>query len=379
MEYLRKITLDLYNDRGKRPAIFAKQGDSGRVLLVTLTADGVTYRPEDGVTAGIRVKKPDGHSVIDPATINADGTITAALTAQALACAGRCDADIYLDKAGVVLSDAVFDLLVQPAPIGDGLKSSNEFLEMVEERKRAQEAADAANEAAAKATGSSGAADEAEAKRAAAEAERVQAEQGRVEAETQRATAEAERVQAEADRDTAEKARAAAEAQRALAEADRDAAEQDRDTAEAQRVENEAARQTAEAGRDLAEQGRVTAEAARVEAEQQRVDEHTTAMQEAGEATQEALDAAKAASGAADLATHPPIIQNGTWWTWDTEAGEYIDTGESAWGNILYAAFWLDPFGGDLYMYTDDAYDGPGFELNKNGELEVVLNAGATP
>ena len=380
MEYLRKITLDLYNDRGKRPAIYAKQGDTGRVLLVTLTKDGIVFKPEDGVTAGIRVKKPDGHSVIDPATINEDGTITAALTGQALACAGRCDADIYLDKDGVVLSNAVFDLLVQAAPIGDGLTSSNEFLEMVEERKNAQEAAaDArqaaqeANDAAANADGSSEAANEAEVKRAAAEAERVEAENERVQAETQRDTAEqgradaeAERVQAETDREAAEQGRADAETQREQNETDRQAAETDREAAEQGRVD-------AETDREAAEKERAEAEAGRVEAEAERVQEHDTIVQEAKDATDAANDAAAAAAGAADLATHPPIIKEGTWWLWNIEAQEYQDTGESARGNVLFATFFVDHTDGILYMNTDTEYNGPDFRLTENGILEVVI------
>nr|WP_325300301.1 hypothetical protein [uncultured Dysosmobacter sp.] len=384
MEYIKEITLDVYQDRIVE--VEAKQGDTARGVEITVTAHGAQLIPAGSPRVCFRARKPDGHGIDNPAEITEKNTIKYKFTAQTVACPGRFPCDVYFVQEDGVLATVTFWLIVHHAPAGDEGTSSNEYGTMIEATDKALEAADAANDAAANANGSSGAADEAEAKRAAAEALRVQAEQARQDAETlrdtaeqDRAAAEALRAQAETDRAAAEQARQAAEALRAQAETDRAAAEQDRAAAEALRAENETARQDAENERDTAEQGRVDAEATRVEAEQQRVDEHTTAMEKAGEATQEALDAAKEASGAADLATHPPIIQNGTWWTWDVELHEYTDTGETAWGNILYAAFWLDPVGGDLYMYTDDAYDGPGFELNKNGELEVVLNAGETP
>ncbi len=39
----------------------------------------------------------------------------------------------------------------------------------------------------------------------------------------------------------------------------------------------------------------------------------------------------------------------------------------------MYAAFRVDENTGDLYMYTDDEYTGPGFRLAGN-DLEVVLH-----
>lgn len=38
------------------------------------------------------------------------------------------------------------------------------------------------------------------------------------------------------------------------------------------------------------------------------------------------------ADRAAEASTHQPIIQNGTWWTWNLETDQYVDTGTSAQG-----------------------------------------------
>ena len=74
---------------------------------------------------------------------------------------------------------------------------------------------------------------------------------------------------------------------------------------------------------------------------------------------------------------HPPIVQGGTWWTWDTASGAYTDTGltaEGKDGNVLFATFAVDPATGLLSMTTPGGYAGPEFTLN-NGYLEVTVNA----
>lgn len=95
-------------------------------------------------------------------------------------------------------------------------------------------------------------------------------------------------------------------------------------------------------------------------------------------AQQSAGEAADSAEKAEQYSGKPPIIWDGNWWTWDADQQAYVDTGEPARGNLMYAAFWLDPETGDLYMYTDDEYTGPTFRLNENGDLEVLINAGVT-
>lgn len=75
---------------------------------------------------------------------------------------------------------------------------------------------------------------------------------------------------------------------------------------------------------------------------------------------------------------HPPIVQGGTWWTWDTASGAYTDTGltaEGKDGNVLFATFAVDPTTGLLSMTTPDGYAGPEFSLNNKGYLEVTVNA----
>jgi len=106
------------------------------------------------------------------------------------------------------------------------------------------------------------------------------------------------------------------------------------------------------------------------------------AAQSARDAAASAANAAVSAQEAEDSAQKaqqysgkPPIIQGGTWWTWNAERQEYVDTGEAARGNLMYAVFYVDAATGALYMVTDEEYAGPGFRL-ADGNLEVVLSYG---
>ena len=84
--------------------------------------------------------------------------------------------------------------------------------------------------------------------------------------------------------------------------------------------------------------------------------------------------AAESAETAQRYSGKPPIIQNDTWWTWDAETGEYMDTGESARGDVMFATFEIDPETGLLTMTIPERYEGPTFAI-VNGFLEVSVNA----
>lgn len=101
----------------------------------------------------------------------------------------------------------------------------------------------------------------------------------------------------------------------------------------------------------------------------------SAAAKSAAAAAGSAVDAAGSARSAKEYSGKPPIIQDGTWWTWNAAAQKYVDTGEAARGNLMYATFYIDAATGDLYMVTDDEYTGPQFRMI-NGDLEVVLNYG---
>ena len=100
----------------------------------------------------------------------------------------------------------------------------------------------------------------------------------------------------------------------------------------------------------------------------------SNAAQSETNAVQSATEAAESAQTAQEYSGKPPIIQNDTWWTWDAEQGEYVDTGEAARGDVMYATFEIDMETGELVMYTPDGYTGPVFSLS-DGFLEVTISA----
>ena len=110
------------------------------------------------------------------------------------------------------------------------------------------------------------------------------------------------------------------------------------------------------------------------QAAQQAQQSATNAAQSEANAAESATEAAESAETAKEYSGKPPIIQNDTWWTWDAETGEYVDTGEAARGDVMYATFEIDMDTGELVMYTPDGYTGPVFSL-ADGFLEVTISA----
>lgn len=111
------------------------------------------------------------------------------------------------------------------------------------------------------------------------------------------------------------------------------------------------------------------------EAAKAAADSAAEAERAAENAAGSAGEAAGSAQSAKEYSGKPPVIRDGTWWTWNAERKEYVDTGEAARGDLMYATFYVDASTGNLYMVADAEYDGPGFRL-ADGDLEVVLHHG---
>lgn len=116
------VIKELKLDVGQKPTfkhIYAKQGDAQRRFLkVTLVSGNEKIVLETGATAKIRALLSDGSTVVEDATVNGDGTVTAELTDGILAKKGVVKADIAVySPSGQVLSTEVFCIKVQQAPI----------------------------------------------------------------------------------------------------------------------------------------------------------------------------------------------------------------------------------------------------------------------
>lgn len=133
MQAIQKLTLDV-NDTDSYKYVYGIQFDNkSRILIINLEENGKPFRISSTNTAIFRCLKPDGTSVLNPVTINSDGTVTVELTDQMLAVEGKVKADISLMEGKAVLSSATFNIEVEKAPISaNQITSTDEFLILIE-------------------------------------------------------------------------------------------------------------------------------------------------------------------------------------------------------------------------------------------------------
>lgn len=125
MEIYRPITVDLYRPY---PLVImnAKQGDTARGAIVTLTAGGSIMEP---TTEQVRIyaKKPDGTKVYNDCTIQG-GKVKIAFTNQLLAVAGTLPVELEMMSGNDILSTPIFVIQVLPTNIdSSAIESSDEF------------------------------------------------------------------------------------------------------------------------------------------------------------------------------------------------------------------------------------------------------------
>lgn len=129
----QKITL--YVDRkNKYKYVYGKQSDTkSRFLKVTIVDGGKKVVLGSDDNAKFRALKPDGTAVFNDCVIEPDGTVLVELSAQTLAVEGHVSADVVIiGKSDEILATANFCIIVEKAPVGKDVESSNEFLALVE-------------------------------------------------------------------------------------------------------------------------------------------------------------------------------------------------------------------------------------------------------
>ena len=127
--------ITLYVDRkNKYKYVYGKQSDTkSRFLKVTIVDGGKKVVLGSDDNAKFRALKPDGTAVFNDCVIEPDGTILVELSAQTLAVEGQVSADVVIiGKSDEILATANFCIIVEKAPVGKDVESSNEFLALVE-------------------------------------------------------------------------------------------------------------------------------------------------------------------------------------------------------------------------------------------------------
>lgn len=103
------------------PILKAKQGDTGRGALITITAGKVWTLTDEAVR--IFVRKPDGHIVYADCAI-VDGKAQAEFKYQMVAAAGRAELEIEIDDGTHRISTPIAILQVMPSNISDAADPS---------------------------------------------------------------------------------------------------------------------------------------------------------------------------------------------------------------------------------------------------------------
>ena len=216
----QKITLS-FTSGGVPPVVKATQFDNNmRIVDVTMTANGVPFEVPAEYSVHVRLRKPDGKHVYNPALEVIGNRARILLTQQMLCFAGTANAILEV-VGGVdgkdVLGSAQWNIDIAPNPVPE------EFVESTDEYKTVQElcamASQYADEAAASAAQAVAAQGKAEAAQAAAQTAKTAAETAQGKAETAQSKAETAQIAAQTAKAAAETARGNAETAQGKAEA----------------------------------------------------------------------------------------------------------------------------------------------------------------
>lgn len=141
------------DERPHAPTVYLTQYDKSiPVIAVNIVYDGQPYKIPDGAAVNVRMEKPDGKYVYNPALGLSDDRYTAyiAITAQMTAAHGMGMAVVELYVDGGIVGTAPIDIRIDANPVpedayisSDEYKTIYELLDDVE--KAAKEAVEAAN------------------------------------------------------------------------------------------------------------------------------------------------------------------------------------------------------------------------------------------
>lgn len=127
---LQDFTVNMHGPELEHTCIEVQQGDtaSRRVRIHLKDFGGADFQIPYGATAVFCINKADGHKVYNACEIEDESTVIVTLSNQAIACAGRQKAQIYLSKDGWDIKTQTFTVNVPRAIYtDDAIKSSDEF------------------------------------------------------------------------------------------------------------------------------------------------------------------------------------------------------------------------------------------------------------
>lgn len=108
----------------------------------------------------------------------------------------------------------------------------------------------------------------------------------------------------------------------------------------------------------------------------------TTAANNAASAANESKENADAATSEAnkqaaiseELNSHPNIIKDGYWWTWNLSTHKYMKTDQVAVGTVDFPTFFIDEEEKTLKANITQGTDADRFALDEDGSLRIKMN-----
>ena len=85
-------------------------------------------------------------------------------------------------------------------------------------------------------------------------------------------------------------------------------------------------------------------------------------------------NANKQAAISEELNSHPNIIKDGYWWTWDFNTHKYTKTGQVAVGTVDFPTFFIDEEEKTLKANITYGTDADRFALDEDGSLRIKMN-----
>lgn len=123
------VTIDFVR-AGVPPRVYAKQYDNNmRIIAIYLCSDGLAYAVPDGYGVNIRLLKPDGTRVYNPALEISGSTAYIVLTQQMLAVPGSLTAEIEIVKNADRLKSAAFYIVCDASAVPEeAVESTDEYI-----------------------------------------------------------------------------------------------------------------------------------------------------------------------------------------------------------------------------------------------------------
>lgn len=138
MQYTHRLTLDLSGRQHKQFVEVKQFDENSHRFTITIVQDHEAVTLDSSLTYKMRIVKPDKTWCIYDASVQ-DNTVVAIPGDQAFTVKGLAIADIEITEGEELLSTAYFFLDVGPSGVGEYVSSSNEYKELQDLIKEAEE------------------------------------------------------------------------------------------------------------------------------------------------------------------------------------------------------------------------------------------------